>query len=229
MFDVLRACKDSRGRDIANACFQQFTTGPFRLGSDIEKRRKELEESSGVFVELASGVKPSHTIGEHAKRASKNQSACIFLYHLVNNLQPKSVIEMGTAVGISGAYLSLALKGNATLTTLEANPHSAAAARETFRVLKLNNTKVVEGWFDDTLVTTMQEIKPVDFMFIDGHKDGAALTKYFESASPFLSASAIVVFDDIDWSKDMQRAWRLIEKQPAAFTLDFGTLGIWAR
>jgi len=53
------------------------------------------------------------------------------------------------------------------------------------------------------------------------------LINYFEQIFPFLSKNAILFFDDIGWSKGMQRAWRVFEKdERIKFTIDLWSMGV---
>ena len=43
----------------------------------------------------------------------------------------------------------------------------------------------------------ISEIKPIDFVFIDGHHEEGATLNYFKIIAPSLSYYAILGFDDI--------------------------------
>ena len=80
------------------------------------------------------------------------------------------------------------------------------------------------GKFSDTLAPTIDAMKPVEFMFIDGHHDRDATLHYLEQSRPFLAKRNIVVFDDIDWSDGMREAWASIKGSTTAFAL--GNVGV---
>ena len=83
------------------------------------------------------------------------------------------------------------------------------------------------GLFSVVLPDLLPQIEPIDFAFIDGHHNGQATVNYFKQIYPFLSESAILLFDDINWSKDMQWAWRVFENdERIKFTIDLWSMGV---
>jgi predicted O-methyltransferase YrrM len=147
---------------------------------------------------------------------SQGPAEARFLFHLVRTLQPRQAIEMGACVGISGSYIASAMrlnqKGHAW--TLEGSPAMADLAKGTFADLGLSNYITLElGPFRNTLATVVAD-KTIDLAFIDGHHEGAATLRYFETIRPRLSKGAVVWFDDIDWP-DMMPAWSKLQADPA--------------
>ena len=68
---------------------------------------------------------------------------------------------------------------------------------------------------------------PVDYAFIDGHHDEQATLDYFEQLLPHLAPRALLVFDDVDWSDGMKRAWQKIQADPrVAISIETRTLGL---
>jgi len=196
---------------------------PPAAAAAIERRRAELEASS------APGGAGDRTIGEHTKATSKSAPAAAFLHRLVQSLAPTSVLEMGTSVGISGAYLASALPSGGRLITLDILPMAVVTARETFRSLGLGDrAEVIEGSFADTLEPAMQRLAPIDFMFIDGHHEEKATIRYLDAAIPHLAPDAVLVFDDIRWSPGMERAWAVVSARAPGFAVALGSLGVWA-
>jgi hypothetical protein len=165
-------------------------------------------------------------VGEICRTDSKNYAWCIFIFHLVRKYQPIRCIEMGTCLGISGAFISAALKlnGSGRLTTLEGSPGRADAARNNLRSLDLENVTVVIGDFRSTLDAVLESEAPIDLVFVDGHHDGDATIKYFDMIRPKLSKENVVIFDDIRWSDGMRNAWKHIRSQTNG--VDLGPVGV---
>jgi predicted O-methyltransferase YrrM len=73
----------------------------------------------------------------------------------------------------------------------------------------------------------LETVKPIDFFFNDGHHNYDAFIQYFNEALPYLSDGAIIVFDDINWSPGMRRAWKEIEDNAkVAVSIDLQKLGV---
>ena len=85
----------------------------------------------------------------------------------------------------------------------------------------------VEGPFWETLSYQLNNNNPIDYIFIDGHHEGQATIRYFSQIKPYLSPSAIVVFDDINWSDSMNQAWASIKADEIfSYTVDLSRIGI---
>jgi predicted O-methyltransferase YrrM len=209
-----------------------------KAGSDpaafraIEKCRRDLGSRCGVVKVLDYGAGPSYRLhtAEQQKAGvvrelsmaqlvgeSSDPIWCRVLYYLTRLHQPTAVLELGTCVGISGAYIAAALRANdrGHLWTLEGSPLKAELAKETFDRLGLANWATVEvGPFSGTFDRTLEAMPSVDLAFIDGHHDGSATVGYFSRLIPKLSNGSIVAFDDINYSPSMEDAWGRIKAMP---------------
>lgn len=177
---------------------------------------------------MARGEVRSLTLGE-AVRAAKSAFWCGFLFRLVLERRAASILELGTNLGISAAYLATAqrLAGGGRLVSIEGAPSLAALAREHLRQLGLEGAAVAEGRFAHVLPEVLPGAAPLDFVFVDGHHDGPATIRYFEQMRPFLAPGAVVVFDDVAWSAGMAAAWREVSaREGFAASLDLGALGV---
>jgi len=64
------------------------------------------------------------------------------------------------------------------------------------------------------MLDALRTAAPVDFIFIDGHHDEQATKDYVTMVLPFLASQAVAIFDDINWSEGMKRAWSSIAAGP---------------
>ncbi len=149
------------------------------------------------------------------KYGSRSEFWDTLLFQLVRNLKPLTSVEIGTCVGISAAYLGLAqkLNGEGKLTTLEGSPYRSEIARETFQKVQAN-VNIAVGKFDVTLRQILDNTEPIDFAFIDGNHRFAPTVDYFKALLPRLATESVLVFDDINYSPEMQRAWKKIKVHP---------------
>lgn len=193
---------------------QRLHTDDARRLSRIEALRQELLASDEVLAATGSSA-PEH-LRDVVRISSVPHSKALLLFHLVRRWRPRSSLELGACLGISGAYqgTALALNGAGSLVTIEGNPGRADYAAKNLARLGLDNTRVVSSVFQDVLPTLLPELAPIDYAFIDGHHDERATIEYYEQISPFLSPQSIVVFDDIRWSDGMRRAWSAVRSRP---------------
>lgn len=179
-------------------------------------------EATDRVVELGPFYKLSH-VDELSSRV---------LFSLVRALEPQAVIELGTCTGLSAAYLSAALRlnGKGKLVTIEGAPALAVRARETIATLGLSERVEVRcGSFADQLPVVCHDLGKVDLLFNDGHHLEEPTVAYFEMVLPYLADNAVVVLDDISWSRGMRRAWRRLKAHPrVATSMNLWRLGVLA-
>lgn len=174
-----------------------------------------------------SGYSPSRTVAEQCA-GSKSPFGARVLFRLVREFGPARCLELGANLGISAAYQSAALRlnGAGALTTVEGAPELARLARENLSSLGLE-AQVLEGRFGDVLPAVLAAPEPLDYVFIDGHHDGPATVAYFDRIHPSLARGALVVFDDVEWSSGMARAWEEIRGDPRVrVSVGLGAMGI---
>lgn len=148
------------------------------------------------------------------------------LFRLVNFLQPRNIIELGTSLGISTLYQYKA-RPEAEFITMEGSSALSAFAETNFKILKANSIKRVVGDFAQTLPEVIKNMTYVDYVFFDGNHRKQATIEYFHKFLPLASSKCVFVFDDIRWSEEMQEAWHEIIKEPRAkVTVDLFSLGL---
>lgn len=196
-----------------------------------ELRRTLISDTSLLTIEdfgAGSAVSKTNqrTVASIAKNSAKSKKFGQLLFRMVKNYQPETILELGTSLGITTSYLSLA-KPDARLVTLEGAGEVAAVASKNFTSLGLQQVSVLKGNFDDTLVNMLNQLHAVDFVFIDGNHRQVPTEKYFAQILPFLRNNSILVFDDIHWSREMEAAWETIKKHPAVrCSIDLFFIGI---
>ncbi len=164
------------------------------------------------------GLTKQRVVQQIAATSLKPKKYAQLLFRLVNYFQPKQILELGTSLGITTAYLAKA-KPEAAVTTMEGSVAIAKIAEEHFRKLNLQNVRIITGNFEETLAATIaSSSQSFNFIFIDGNHRKEPTLRYFEQLLLKAGDDTIFVFDDIHWSKEMEEAWEQI-KQHAAVTL----------
>lgn len=131
------------------------------------------------------------------------------VYKIISEINPKTILELGTCCGFSSSYMSF-FAPNSKIYTIEGSPNIAEIAKENHRFFGLSNVSVFVGRFDIVLPKLLEEISPINFAFIDGHHDREATLSYFKQILPFMAKGGVMLFDDITWSEGMKEAWREI-------------------
>lgn len=109
---------------------------------------------------------------------------------LAESIGAKHVVELGTSVGYSGLWFSLALKATGgKLTTYEIDKERAAKARENFRRAGVDDiVTIVEG---DAHVEIAKMKKPIDLLFLDADKEG--YIDYLNKLLPQVKPGGLIV------------------------------------
>ncbi|TFF38243.1 O-methyltransferase [Mucilaginibacter psychrotolerans] len=198
----------------------------------IEKERDNLLVDDRVInvTDLGAG---SHLNKNREKKirditinALKSPKLAQLLYRLAAFTKPKSIVELGTCLGITTLYLHEAAP-NAKVYTLEGCPETAKVAQEVFNSSGLRNINLVTGNFDDTLGGVLDKHDKLDFVYIDGNHQRVATLNYFEQCLPKVHEDTMLIFDDIYWSEGMKQAWAQIKANPqVTVTVDLFWIGL---
>ncbi len=208
-------------------------TGTFGAYAPIEARRQQLLNSP-VSISVTDFGAGSHTgagrqrrLADIARTAAKPPHLAQLLFRLVNYFRPATILELGTSLGLTTAYLAAA-DSRRRVVTFEGCPNVAATARETFAALQLSNVAIVEGNIDHTLAPTLLALNvAVDFVFFDGNHRYEPTLRYFERCLVHRTDESVFVLDDIHWSAEMEQAWEVIKAHPeVTLTVDLFYIGL---
>jgi predicted O-methyltransferase YrrM len=198
----------------------------------IEAQRKKLfnDESLIQVTDLGAGshLNKNRTkkVKQIAKNALKNPRLAQLIYRLAKDNQPKSIIELGTCLGITSAYLSKACP-EADVITIEGCPETAKVAYRNFQELELDNVELRVGNFDTLLPDVIEQEPRLDFVYVDGNHRKEATINYFNWCLPKVHEGSLLIFDDIYWSEGMKEAWEEIKRHPeVTVTVDLFWIGL---
>ena len=212
-----------------------------RAVDDLRQRLKDTTSTVEV-VDYGAGTiggrrPPERRISDIVSRAATGPSWGRFLYGLARALRPQRVLELGTNLGISAAYIGLALRRTdeeggscGQLVTLEGAPALADLSRQHLNELAVGDrVEVITGRFIDTLPDVLATSGPFNLVFIDGHHEEEAAFAYASSIRPHLAPNALVILDDVEPGRPVRRAWqRLQDAHPEDGALWLGKLGLLA-
>lgn len=202
------------------------------LETKIEALRNRFLNDNSLVDELDFGAKKNSlvsnkkSISSIAKRTLKPKRQANFIARLAKYNQSKVIIELGTSLGISAAYLA-ATNPDATIYSIDASPTAIEKANEVIMELDLKNLILILSDFDTALTKLEVPEKGYDFVFIDGNHTLEATLNYFEYFSSKLSTNGLILFDDIYWSVSMKLAWDKIKNDSrTSLSIDFFYFGL---
>ena len=183
----------------------------------------EVEDfGAGSVIDKKSG----RSVSSIAKNAAKPKKFGQLLFRMIKHYQPATILELGTSLGVTTCYLSLA-KPDARLITMEGSKAIADVAKQNFKAIELKHVELIEGNFDHTLTPVVRGLSSVDFSFVDGNHRKDPTERYFKELLAKTNNDSVLVFDDIHWSSEMEAAWETIKKDATVTcSIDLFFIGI---
>lgn len=210
-----------------NSVFAQSLKSGFKTSanrkhslSEINSLRDHLEKDKRTIQITDYGAGSKHqdantrVVGQIARYAGISRRYGTLLFDLLSYYKPKTIIELGTSVGLSSMYMAKACP-TATIISHEGCAQTAAIAVENFKKLKIDHINLVLGKFEDTLKDSLEKYKAPDWIYLDGNHRKVPTLAYFDLCLKYIDGEAILVFDDIHWSKEMEEAWEKIKSHEA--------------
>lgn len=195
-----------------------------RVFRDIEKLRADLKRSkeSIAVKDYGAGSRVfkgnARKVSKIAKHVLQGKSVARSLWKVLRywglNTSTEegrklNVLEMGTSLGITTAYLSAT---GCHVETWEGCQNTADLARRNWKQLGLEETIVSKvGKFEGLLKSSSGGW---DMVFLDGHHDGEATLIYVEQMKSKLGKGGCILVDDVTWSRGMKMAWRTLLDDP---------------
>lgn len=212
---------------------------------DIERERHRLLASDEQIETIdygtggnAAGQKMIRRVADIARGHLERREVGELLFRLTSYLghkqeRPLRIVELGTSLGITTAYLAKADSRN-RVTTYEGSPETVRIAREVWKRLGIANIEVVEGNIDETLPDSRAhdkikgvDRKPIDIAYMDANHTEQATLAYYERLVGQAEAHSIFIVDDIHHSPEMARAWQTIcEREEVTTTMDMYYFGL---
>jgi predicted O-methyltransferase YrrM len=151
-------------------------------------------------------------IAQIAKTAGISSKRAKLLFRITQYFQPKSILEIGTSLGLATSSLAL---GNpkAKLTTLEGCPETSKIAKEQLQKSNFENVTTITTQFE-SFFTSNQLDTNYDLIYFDGNHSKEATLAYFEQLLPTINNETLWIFDDIHWSSAMEETWEQIKEHP---------------
>ena len=206
----------------------QFMQERFDAEKDFPEIRQEIRklrtnQESIEVIDLGAGSKKMGSrrlVSDMLKNSATTGKYGDLLYALPKILNCNSVLELGTNLGLGTHLLSMS-HPKVLVNSVEGCKNTFSFTLKRLKGLKIPNIQLHEASFTD-FIDNLKESDRFDFVFIDGHHDGAAMTNYFERLLPFLEKKSFVLLDDVRWSADMRSHTEKLKKhQSVADSCDF--------
>lgn len=212
--------------------------------ADIERRRVFLKACNDELdvVDFGSqgskdGKRVRRKVSEIAKNHLERPEVGQLLFRLVNWIgehekRPLEIVELGTSLGVTTAYLASADSRN-TVQTYEGSGEVLQVAQGVWRTLRLENIRWIEGDIDQTLLNRDHSLllcnapARVDIAYVDANHTYEATKRYADFLLERLNQKGVLAIDDIHYSEEMERAWQELKLDPrVTTTMDLYHLGL---
>ncbi len=160
-----------------------------------------------------------------AKSGISNQKQSELLFRMINFLNAKVCLELGTSIGLNTLYMASVNKNNRVI-SIDACADLYDYAKNLAKKNKLENIEFINAKFDAVLTEIIEKNKSLDFIYIDGNHSYEATMRYFNFFVEKVNTNTVIVFDDIYWSPGMTKAWDEIKgNQKVKLSIDTFFMG----
>lgn len=197
-----------------------------RTDPPLSSARQAIEQQRRVMLRDHTSIRDGKTtlvdIANACNKMSSPHQLGELLYWLVKSSGAVDVLELGTALGFSAAYMGAALPAGGVITTVERRPVVAARAQQMFDSLGLGSRVRVEVGDFFKIADERLAGQTFDAMFKDGAHTRTATQEFFDRWAPRCEPGAMVVFDDLNHAgarsrnatEGMDQAWAAIAISP---------------
>lgn len=200
-------------------------------GSADSYRRNILKSRESIVLE-GYGAGSKKTRGQKRRISSIARFSSVtvkqghMLSRLVNWYNPAQVLELGTGLGISTAYLAASMRG-ATLISVEGDTGKAAYASTSLEAAGFSNLKLINDTFAACLPGLLIDLPERSIIFLDGDHRYEPTLSVVNSILDKKLDETLIVLDDIYWSEEMQQAWdNLRGHERISLSVDLFYMGI---
>lgn len=126
---------------------------------------------------------------------------------------PRGILELGSSLGISAAYLGLA-DSRTRMLSIEGCPQTARQARLNLDAVGAGQVEIRVGSFAEQLSGALETLKYVDLLHLDGDHRKEPVMHYVSTCLSKAGPNAVFIIGDIHWSEEMEAAWAALQQLP---------------
>lgn len=181
----------------------------------IQQLRNTISQNHTYFTRTDMGASTQTAKTTPAvllKQSAIGRAKGEMLFRIIKWFKPNAILELGTNLGISAAYMA-SVNTDTRVKTLEGDPYLVNLAKEHFNILELNNIEVIEGDFLKSLGEIVHKNEVYDVFYVDGNHSKTPTLQYLDSILKLSTQKYLIIFDDIYWSKEMAETWNLIKSK----------------
>lgn len=215
-----------------------FNSGKIDVPEVIKKEHRSLMKNRSMISSGTLGANPAsdksvkRTIHSFVKGSSVSENYGALLFRITRWFKPEVIIELGTGLGVSTIYLASGYP-EASLHTLEGIHERSARAAELICRCGLEQISIHRGDLDPGLEELLLKMDGrTDFegrfvAFVDANHRYEPTLEYLDLLLERTGEEAVIILDDIYWSRGMNRAWKEVIQWPEVrISIDLFHMGI---
>ena len=217
--------------EIMKVDFGTGRMGESAVGSEVRRNRTESQHGrdrqSANDSEIVASEYPIR-VKQLAGRSTLPLRRAQQLHRLAKFTGAEQILELGTSLGFTTAWLALALPTGGKIISLEGCPETLKLAERNIRRLGLEDRiTLMRGRFEETLSQALEQMPRPDMVFIDGNHRREPTLNYFTQCLDKAHERTIIVIDDIHHSAEMEAAWEEIKAHSAVrVSIDLFRMGL---
>lgn len=194
------------------------------IRSSLSRDHREITITDLGQGSRKSGNQQKRKISELVRVQGISKKYGRLLSKLVEHYKLEQCVELGTSLGFGTAYL--AQHANKVL-TIEGCSNIQEKAREIWAEYQPEKIHYVQGEFSEVLPHVLNQMEKLDLAFIDGNHGYEPTLSYFETILTKAHNDTFIIFDDINWSEGMRKAWdKIVSDERIHVSLEFFRMGI---
>ena len=166
------------------------------------------------------------SISSFVKKSSVSRKYGALLYRISDWFAPEVIVELGGGLGISAMYLAAGSPG-ARMMSVEGRKMRAVIAKQVLHRSKLNHVEIIEGDIERILPDLLPRISARLLAFLDGNHRYRPTIGYVRNLMDAAGDEAVIILDDIYWSREMHEAWKELLNWPEVrVSIDLFHMGV---
>lgn len=185
-----------------------------------------LQEHRDLKKNLALAGGDGRSISSFVRVSSVSEKYGALLHRIAFWFGPEMMVELGTGVGISTLYLATG-SPDTPLHSIEGNTERATFAAQLVSRCKLGPVSIHWGEMDEKLEDILRMMPGRFLAYVDGNHHYEPAVKYVRQLVEHAEEEAVIIMDDIYWSRGMNLAWKEIASWPETrVSIDLFQMGI---
>lgn len=207
--------KHRKGHGIHSPYLFEFLNRVVFNSEEAECPAWVLKEHRDLLKLNTPSAGEGRTVRSFVSHSSVTEKQGKLLHRITTWFKPEMMVELGTGLGISTLYLASGSPGT-VLHSIEGNTERATFAAQVFSRCMLGPVSIHWGDMDEKLRDILPLMPGRFLAFVDGDHHFEPTVHYVRSLMERSGQEAVIIMDDIYWSRGMNRAWREIISWPEA-------------